>query len=278
MSPLSLVFAVLFLLYSLNQGSLPEPIDSTLQSRIEGRVSELSGSYGVAVRDLQTGRTVLINPGQTFPAASTYKLLLMYRAYQQIEDGLLDPDDMMTVTAYDSDQDDPYVTFWPGEVLTVEEAIEASITMSSNAAAHALARAVGGWSSVVLASDEMGMSRTYLEDGYFYTTPSDLLAFLDALGHEQLVSAEASRSMIALLSRQRLNGRIPALLPEGTVTAHKTGELDGVRNDVGIVYGPTSGYIVIVLTEGVDVEEADNFIASIALDAFEYYEGHAAKS
>ena len=42
--------------------------------------------------------------------------------------------------------------------------------------------------------------------------------------------------MLSILKDQRLNGKIPFLLPHSVKIAHKTGEDDGITHDVGIVY------------------------------------------
>jgi Beta-lactamase enzyme family len=48
--------------------------------------------------------------------------------------------------------------------------------------------------------------------------------------------------MLTLLEAQQENDRLPAKLPSGTVVAHKTGELDGVRNDAGIIHSSRLDY------------------------------------
>src|SRR3977135_3307657 len=45
----------------------------------------------------------------------------------------------------------------------------------------------------------------------------------------------------------RVNDRLPRLLPYDVQVAHKTGNLPGTVNDVGIVYGPSSTVAVAVL-------------------------------
>ena len=46
------------------------------------------------------------------------------------------------------------------------------------------------------------------------------------------------------------NSRIPALLPAGTRVAHKTGTLDHLANDTGIVYSPKGNYILSCFYNG----------------------------
>jgi beta-lactamase class A len=57
------------------------------------------------------------------------------------------------------------------------------------------------------------------------------------------------------MKRQQLNQRIPAGLPEGTVVAHKTGSLRGVRNDAGIVYA-AQPYVIGIFSKRLSDEDA----------------------
>jgi beta-lactamase class A len=41
---------------------------------------------------------------------------------------------------------------------------------------------------------------------------------------------------------------LPVGLPAGTVIAHKTGDLDSFTHDAGIVYGPKTNYLVVVMS------------------------------
>jgi hypothetical protein len=68
--------------------------------------------------------------------------------------------------------------------------------------------------------------------------------------------------MLALLRAQTENDRLPKLLPPGVVIAHKTGELDDVRNDAGVIFTPRGPVICAVLTnDQSDVDAATTAIA-----------------
>lgn len=251
---------------------IPEAVpDQELQEELEGYLQSRPGSYGAALRDLDTGQIVLINANSEFPAASTYKLLVMYRVYQYIETGLLDPNQSLTITQGDAVEGEPGGGFYPGETVSVVDALEAMITVSSNTSAYALTRLVGGWDPVSIAADELGMSHTSLRGDGFWTTPADMLKFLEELAQGRLVSPEASRQMIELLELQTLNAGIPSLLPAGAVAAHKTGELDWVTNDVGIVYGPGGRFIICVLSQGTLKDAANEVVGHVALRAYQRY-------
>jgi len=238
---------------------------------IEDYLRGRSGVYGVTLENLDTGQTVLINEDLQFLAASTYKVLVMYKAYEAMETGVLSGDDLLTVTESDTEEEEPYGGFYPGERVPVADALEAMVTASDNAAAYALTRVLGGWGVIEAAAEELGMSKTRLEDGYFWTTPADMQTFFAALAESRLVSAEASHQMVDLLRRQRLNDEIPALLPADAEVAHKTGKLPGVTNDAGIVYGPGGAYIICVFSQSEDEDEAASTIAQVALLAYARY-------
>jgi beta-lactamase class A len=239
-----------------------ETTDPILRQQILDYLDSQPGRYGVAVEDLATHHVTLIDADQTFESASTYKLLVMYCVYQQLSTGKLSLDTSIAITDTDAVEDEPDSGLYVGDTVTVGYALRSMIEISSNAAAYALARTVGGWDRVVTAAEELGMMGTTRDEtNGFVTTPNDMLTFLLALTQLKLVSPEASDSMLLLLARQPNNDRIPAELPDGVLVAHKTGELPEVRNDVGIVFAPGGRYVICVFGAGDKGTEADMSIA-----------------
>lgn len=244
--------------------------DQELYLQIADYLEQLDGSYGIAVENLGDGDSVLINSDRRFPTASMYKLAVMYRVFQGFEEGSLSPDDAVTITQADRVEEGWGGGLSAGTTMTVSEALEAMITCSSNSAAYSLARRVGGWEEVLDAAGEAGV--TIISDGeQFVSTPADLLRFFQRLDDGSLVSPEASQEMVALLLRQTVNDRIPAQLPSDVPVAHKTGELPQVRNDGGIVLGPAARYIIVLMSEEVDPEEAIEAEAEISRMVYERY-------
>jgi beta-lactamase class A len=91
------------------------------------------------------------------------------------------------------------------------------------------------------------------------TTARDMGTLLYAIergwreGLRTVASPRTCRLMIDLLLQQEDRDKIARGLPRGVPLANKTGEITGVRNDVGIVdpYGD-SPYIIAVLTKGLN--------------------------
>lgn len=77
------------------------------------------------------------------------------------------------------------------------------------------------------------------------TTADDQVRLLRRLHAEP-----AWRSVVTALASSVRNTRLPLLLPDELVVAHKTGTLAGVVNDAGILYGRDVDLVIAVLTDG----------------------------
>ena len=78
--------------------------------------------------------------------------------------------------------------------------------------------------------------------------------------------------MINLLTNQTVNDRIPKYLPANIKIAHKTGELETIRNDAGIVYGKKGDYIFVFLSDTKNPLDASETIATLSKQIFEELE------
>ena len=230
---------------------------------IEDYLSKLDGSYGLVVFSLDHGDTISFNSDTTFPAASMYKLLVMYRVYQAIDRGDLSLSDEVTIDDSDVAQEESS-ELYPGDTITIGDALTNMIDVSSNAAGFALTRKVGGWGEIGAAASELGMNSTYLNGSIWFSTPDDMAHFFHLLADRSLVSESASEEMIGMLLQQTVNDRIPAGVPDGIGVAHKTGELDGVRDDGGIVSGPGGRYVIVMMSSGADPDEATQAEAEVS--------------
>jgi hypothetical protein len=101
------------------------------------------------------------------------------------------------------------------------------------------------------------------------TTAADIAALYVMLLNGEIISRAASDEMLALLETQQINDRLPALLPAGTVVAHKTGNLEGLVHDAGVIFAPAGPVVVVVLTEDLDYDAAVALIAAIGASAYE---------
>ena len=263
--------------------------DSLLQ-RIETRVARDSGAYvGVAYIDLASSDTLFMNADTSFHAASTMKVPVMIELFRRANTGSFRMDQgLMMVNQFASLVDgSPYSldigsdsdsTLYHriGERVRVDSLLRLMITRSSNFATNTLITLVGA-DAVTKTMRELGARRIQVlrgvEDGKAFqqglnntTTARDLAIILRAIEEGRAASPDATRQMLAILSAQEFNEKIPAGLPPGTRVAHKTGDITAVSHDAAIVYPPGgSPYVLVVLTKGIaDGAKSAKLIADIS--------------
>jgi beta-lactamase class A len=244
---------------------------------------------GVAVYDLETKQSLLLNERESFHAASTMKLPVMMEVFRRADAkrlnlaerlevkntffSLVDGSEYRLNKEEDSDEE-PYNRL--GQTMTTLELVNHMITMSSNLATNLLIEKVGADKVTELAHSlgAVGMQvKRGVEDGKAFragvnntTTAYDLLVLLRALAERKFVNGKACDRMIEILAGQRFNDGIPAGLPRDTRVAHKTGSITKHNHDAGIVYAAgRKPYVIVVLTRGIARErESDKLIAAIS--------------
>ena len=242
--------------------------DATLASRLDHALLGVDGQIGVAVKDLGSGRGAVLNGDLELPAASLYKLPVLYAVF----DAGLRMAEELPITDDALSYDAGTMELGAGEALSVAEALERMITISDNTSAVMLGGRVGP-SRVNSSIAALGMSTTHYSLTRMTTSSLDILHLLDLLARGRAVSPAASADMLHLLLRQRVNDRLPRLLPDAIRVAHKTGNLPGTVNDVGIVYGPSATLAIAVLvSDTTDEAAAATGIARVAQAAFAYFD------
>ncbi len=207
-----------------------------------------SGRIGVAVKFLPTGQTAYWNADKVYESASLYKVFVMYEAFRQERAGAISFSNRMVITQAIADVNGGYSPVPIGSSLSISQALELMITVSDNASAVALRQRLGVNSINASIKSRLGLTETQiLYDSV--TSPRDMLRFFDGLSRLAYLDVDASKEMMRLLLAQQDNDRIPAGLPKYVWVAHKTGELDGVRNDAGIVYSPAGPIIIAIVDD-----------------------------
>jgi beta-lactamase class A len=214
---------------------------------------------------------VLVDPDAEFPSASLFKLTVMYEVFKQREAGTLSFDEELVLTERHISYDLGTLDRPAGSKIRLADALERMITISDNSSAILLTDRVGAF-AINQDMRSIGLKHTRLIEDDLVTSPGDMLTFLEMLARGQGVSPRASAEMVQLMARQRVNDRIPRNLPDSAIVAHKTGNLPGVVNDVGIVYTPDATFIVAVLVDETREEgRAALMTADIARLSFDHF-------
>lgn len=208
-------------------------------------LDELNAAYpdqlGFVLINEQTGETITTNESRIFTSASLYKLFLTYAILEQVDAGVLSLQDQMADGA------------------TIDDYLTSTITVSANEPAKELAHLIG-WENIETFIHEQGFVSTsfnpYLEyDGIYYngdleTTPAEVAFLLERLLEGELLSEASTKYFLGLLGNQQLVYALNTGLSSDVTFAHKTGLLDDVSHDAGILSMDGQNYIVAVLTDG----------------------------
>ena len=229
--------------------------------------------FGMVVHNLDTGDKFELNAGQLFESASLYKIFVMLTVYYDVAGGRMGLDDQITlVPDADAHDEDGYTIVSVGNSLPVSELLDHMIVDSNNTAGLMLLFQVRAAHMKDVAAT-LGFAGSDFSDTWnFRVTPADLDLYFSRLADLKLMGAKYDQPALDLLSRSLPRDRIPALLPPGTHVANKTGNLDGIINDAGIIYLPNGNRLLVsVLTHHVNEDSARQFIAELSLAAFNYY-------
>ena len=210
------------------------------------------------------------------PAASVVKIALAMAAVRAGAEGRLDLDEQVPVAAFSKTR---YVSilaaFDPARTLSLREVCRLALITSDNPLAVYLQARVGLDAVNALLAEVCGpacrMDAGFSEAELGPAGRVNILtadAALDLLGAVRADPAYAD--LLKALDHNLRNTRIPALLPDDVWIAHKTGSLNGVVNDVGVVRGQGVEFTVAFLTDGQpDAARTSNAIADCSLKLFE---------
>ena len=224
-----------------------------LRIRLEEMVAGFDGEWSVYCKRRGDSDAIVINDAP-MTAASLIKLYVYGAARRAMENGTLD------AAVYDS-------------------LLHPMITVSDNYSCNQLIDAVGGFDAVNDFIADCGftdsvLNRKMLADGpENYTSARECGHLLEMVLDSTFVSPETSAALLEDLRAQTRTTKIPAGVPDGVVTANKTGELADVENDAAIVFADTGTYILCVMSDGISSGVAASNITRISAAVYAYLNG-----
>lgn len=221
-----------------------DDLEPQMEELISASQQSAGGKWAIYVEDLTTGGNMSLH-NEKMQAASLIKLYIMGAIYER----------------YDELGNE-----------SVDSLLHSMITVSDNDAANSLVEILGGGDSgagmqavnafcVQYNFNDTQMGRLLLAEnptGENYTSVEDCGKFLYRVYTDKF---DHSEDMENLLKAQTKTAKIPAGVPDGIEVGNKTGELDNVENDVAIVYGDTTPYVVCIMTQ--DLTSASSAVEHI---------------
>ncbi len=221
--------------------------------------------------------SVALNERRAFPSASLVKVAIACAAVEA-------PDLDLSQPILVADLDDTFYcsilqAFDPGDQLTLKSLIGLMLIVSDNPATTAILDAVG-MDRVNHWLQKTGLTETQIRVGFEDAAlgvplRANLTTARDCLSLLQRVDAKRQFAIVQrYLCNNLRNQRIPRLLPDSALIAHKTGTLNGLMHDIALIESPDAAYYLIVLADG--LPDGHDFASDIARFSKQVYDLMAA--
>ncbi|MGE5528120.1 MAG: serine hydrolase, partial [Patescibacteria group bacterium] len=251
----------------------PAPDYAPLKAQIQKFITSQAGmTYGIYFKDLTSGKSFGINDTWAFPAASCVKVPLVLYLNELVNNARLDWQDKVT---YMSDLDYQggagALQFFArdGDKYSLRVLANLAITISDNIATRMLMRYLGK-NNLIRYMRSMGAQTVY-PNGENKSSPRDMALYVEAVINYAKKRPDGRR-LLDDMANPIWHVGLPGKLPENITVAHKEGDLTGVADDIGVVYG-SRPYILAVMSTGVPNEDVGfGNIATLSRMAYDYQE------
>jgi len=248
------------------------PVDLSIRKIIQ----DFPATVSLYARNLATGRAIGVRPDEPVRTASTIKLPIMAAVYEKYRRGEAEPGELLLLREQDKVSGSGVLhELSAGLRLPLRDLAHLMIVVSDNTATNlildritadsvndlmdrlalprtrslrkvrgdgAQLQAPSGWSRA-------GMQEETRKFGLGVSTAREMVLLLEKLHRGEVVSRQASQEMLAILQRQQFKDGIGRRLGQFTV-ASKSGSLDALRSDVGIVTTPQGAMAVAITVDG----------------------------
>lgn len=248
-----------------------KPDYEPLRQEVINYLNTLPGTYGIYFKDLASGQTFGINENAPIPPASCIKVPVVLYLYRQVAAGKLQWADRFRydrISDYQVGAGALQYTARDGDTFSLRCLATVAITISDNVAHNMLVRNLG-YENVMnyLRSIAPNTTRPY---GSAATTARDMGAVVEEVIRFARENPKLGGRLIDDLSHTIFHVGLPGKLPPKLQVAHKEGSINGVANDMGVVFA-NRPYILVVLSQGIaDEDTGFRNIAEISRIVYNY--------
>ena len=260
-----------------------------LDAQVQAKVRPFPGVVSIYAKNLDSGATYALRADEPVRTASTIKLAVMVEAFSAVAEGRAQWSDTVLLREEDKVSGSGIVReLSAGLRLPVRDLMNLMIVVSDNTATNLLVDQFTA-DAVNARMEKLGFIQTRLmrkvrgdgtqlkpaegwsaegrrpenqKFGLGRTTPHEMVTLVERMERGEMVSPDASRQMIDLLKRQQLTEGIARHTGKLTV-ASKSGSLDALRSDVGIVYTPGGRIAMAITVDG--MKDIDYSVANIGI-------------
>lgn len=260
--------------------ALQNQLRTQARTTLETIAQSVDGIMGYCIIDLATGERFERHATQIFPTASTIKLAILYELVKRVDEGKLTLDDTVRL---DRARAVPggilYELGTP--VLSLRDYANVMIIESDNTATNVLVAHLG-MDAITARMNQLGLANTKLRRYMIdlaaarkglenVSTPAEIARLLEMFHKSDGLSAASQAEALRILKKPK-SSPIRAAVPDGIDVATKTGELEGVRADTGIVYAKNRPFVFVAMTTWLmDDDTGDQAIEKLARVAYGYF-------
>lgn len=245
-----------------------------LRAALREYASKQAVRIGFYFEYLPSGISIGVNDQEEVRLVSLAKVPTIMAVYRQINLENLKPEQILKVSREDINKDSG--DLWKrgeGVQITLEEAINLTLTESDNTAHNLLLRLIQP-EDINAVYDSLDI-QVRQEDGFPVVTPKSYSSILRSLYLSSYLSQQYSNEILELLTQTKFKDKLTAGVPSSIKVAHKVGVLEGkdaslsLFLDCGIIYVPNRPYLLCMFVNGSD-EEAQVRMKSVSQTIYEY--------
>ncbi len=253
---------LIFILVSSFTFAQTDGIRKEISKIIKGK----RATIGVALYDVQTGKTLNINGDKHFPMQSVFKFPIALKVLAEVDKGKMNLKDSIFITAKDllPRTWSPIRDNFPeGNIkMPLSEIVRYTISQSDNNGCDILLHLLGGTSEVnnylsSLGITEMKIKKTEAEQHLTpsaqfdnWTTPTCAIQLLKLFQEKKILSTD-SRNFLWKTMTETSTGSVKSQIPQDVIVAHKTGSAffpgSNVVNDIGVMQMPDNRTILYAI-------------------------------
>jgi beta-lactamase class A len=236
-----------------------------LKKEIVHILGEQKNNYAVVVWDLKRQKGFDINGDVIKPPASISKIPYAILTLRDIDKGKNTLDEVYKIRGDDKAYDtDILYSYENGADVTLDQYIKFLIQQSDNTAMMHLEDFLGGnqiYNQRV--RDELGLTNLFRDP--HTTSANQVSILLQNIYSQKYLSKKLNDYLIDTMINvdATFQDRIKEGVPENVPVAHKIGNLEGIYQDAGIVYGQKTDFVIVVLNENTSIDSAKETIREI---------------
>ena len=232
-----------------------------LHTKLEQLAASCPCRWSVIVTDGDGRKIYSLRPDLIYPSASMIKVPILFEILRQAAAGTLCLQETVSPsTSCRVGGAGILKELNPSLPLNIRDLCVLMISLSDNTATNTLIERVG-MAAVNQTMSDLGLTHTRLQRRMMdfaaaaaglqnETTAADMAKLYQFLLNSHGLPPAYAALALNILKTQQVRDKIPFYLPESVSLAHKTGTLDGVEHDGGILYLPAGPYIVCIFADG----------------------------